>query len=163
MGPGPAGLSPEERTRLVAFLDGELDEGEAKAVATRLAQSPEARREAEVLKATWSMLDMLPRVRASEEFGSKTLTAISRLGLPVVPEAEPAAPDRRAVPIAACLAAAVLAAGLGFLATRRAWPDPDARLVRQLSLAEHLDEYRTAGSFDFLQRLDESDAFDDAD
>ena len=164
MGSEPTRLTADERTKLVAYLDGELDEGEAKAVASKLAQSAEVRREAEVLRATWGLLDMLPRARASEDFGSKTLTAVSRLDFPTVPEATapPGGGGGRAAPLAACLAATVLAAGLGFLATRWARPDPGARLLRQFSLAEHLDEYRTAGSLEFLQRLDESDAFDDA-
>jgi len=160
MGPEPTRLTADERTKLVAFLDGELSEGEAQAVAVQLSQSAEIRREAEILRATWGMLDMLPRARASADFGSKTLTAVSRLNFPAVPEAS--APGRRAASIGTCVAAAVLAAGLGFVATRWARPDPAARLVRQLSLAEHLDEYRIAGSLDFVQRLDESDAFDDA-
>jgi hypothetical protein len=41
------------------------------------------------------------------------------------------------------------------VATRWLWPDPTSRLVRDLSLAEHLDEYRDVGSFEFLHLLDE--------
>ena len=162
MGSKPADLTGDDRTRLVAYLDGELGEVEAKAVTAKLAQSAEVRREAEVLRATWSLLDLLPRIRAAEDFGSKTLTAVSQLDLPTLPEVPALGPGGRAHRVASCVAAAVLAAGLGFFATRWARPDPGARLVRQLSLAEHLDEYRTAGSLDFLQRLDQSAAFDDS-
>ena len=41
----------------------------------------------------------------------------------------------------------------------RAWPHPTARLARELSLAEHLDEYLDIGTFEFLEALDKSAEF----
>ena len=64
-----------------------------------------------------------------------------------------------AVHIAAYLVLAGLAAGLGYGATRWLWPDPSARLARDLSLAEHLDEYLEVGSFEFLNELVDAPEF----
>ncbi|MGZ3430943.1 MAG: anti-sigma factor family protein, partial [Isosphaeraceae bacterium] len=52
--------------------------------------------------------------------------------------------------LAVCLVVAAAAFALGFALVRWAWPDPAARLVRDLSIAEHLDEYKEVGSFEFL-------------
>ena len=38
-------------------------------------------------------------------------------------------------------------------------PDPAARMVHDLSLAEHLEEYEEAGTFDFLEALAKSKEF----
>ena len=49
--------------------------------------------------------------------------------------------------------------GVGFALTRWVWPDPTKRLVQDLTLAEHLDEYLEVGSFEFLSQLADSKAF----
>jgi hypothetical protein len=49
--------------------------------------------------------------------------------------------------------------GIGYAATRWVWPDQTARLVRDLTLAEHLDEYLEVGSFEFLSQLADSKEF----
>ena len=66
MGPGPESqrLSPAERDNLVAYLDGELPDGESRRIATKLTSSPTARREVEALERTWQLLDHLPRPQA---------------------------------------------------------------------------------------------------
>ena len=154
-------LSTEERANLVAFLDGELPEGESRAIATKLTQSMTARREVDILQKTWEMLDLLPRPKASEDFTARTLISADGLGAP-----------RKAVPPAAALALrratqgliwAILAAalfGVGFALTLRVWPNPSARLTRDLSIAESLDEYRDAKTFEFVREIDRSPEFD---
>jgi hypothetical protein len=54
---------------------------------------------------------------------------------------------------------AAISAGAGFAFTRSVWPDPTKRLVQDLTLAEHLDEYLEVGSFEFLKELAESNEF----
>ena len=61
--------------------------------------------------------------------------------------------------LVALLVVAAVCLGLGYAATRWAWPDPSARLARNLSLAEHLDEYLDVGSFEYLDRLAEVPEF----
>ena len=57
------------------------------------------------------------------------------------------------------VAASLLTFGLGFALTQWAWPNPTTRLVRDLSIAEHLNEYLDVGDFEFLKELADSPDF----
>jgi anti-sigma factor RsiW len=160
MGPDQQRLTPNERANLVAYLDGELDDSESRAIATKLAHSATARRELEVLEKTWELLDYLPRPKATEDFTARTLTEITRadleggrLGTAVRQKAE------QVVRVAVATAAAVLAFGVGYAIMLWVWPNPSERLTRDLPIAEHLDAYRDVGTFDFLKELVESPEF----
>ena len=72
-------LTPAERANLVAYLDGELNEAESRAIATKLSLSPTARREVEALEKTWELLEQLPRPKAPENFTERTLTEVRQL------------------------------------------------------------------------------------
>jgi anti-sigma factor RsiW len=160
-GPGPEQrLSPAERANLVAYLDGELTETEARAIATKLTQSPTARREVESLERTWQLLDHLPRPRAPENFTERTLSGIRRIDERGGQfEAAIVSAARRALRAGLWVAAALVAFGAGYALTYWAWPNPTARLTRDLSIAEHLDEYREVGTFEFLKLLANSPEF----
>jgi hypothetical protein len=148
-------LSPAERSNLVAYLDGELNEAESRAIATKLTQSITGRREIEALQKTWEMLDQLPMPRASESLTQRTLTEVGRLSLPGEKLANAAAKTvRHAVRMFAWTLLSLFCFVLGLVITRWVWPDPTARLARDLSIAEHLDEYRDVKSLDFLEGLD---------
>jgi anti-sigma factor RsiW len=159
-GPEQQRLSPVERANLVAYLDGELNDAESRVISTKLTQSPTARREVEALERTWQLLDHLPLPQAPEDFCGRTLTGIrqeeekgGRLATAL------AAVTHRIAWIAVWLVATLVAVGCGFALTTWAWPNPTARLTRDLSLAEHLDEYREVGSFEFLKELASSPEF----
>jgi anti-sigma factor RsiW len=162
VGPGPdqQRLTPAERGNLVAYLDGELNEAESRAIATKLTQSVTARREIEMLQKTWEILEYLPRPQASEAFTQRTLTEIDRIS--VVGEQRVSA-AARAVRHLLVMTLGVLASlacfGLGVVLMRWVWPDPTSRLVRDLSIAEHLDEYRDVGTIEFLEGLDSKSEF----
>lgn len=160
MGPDSQRLTASERANLVAYLDGELGEEQSQALAAKLTHSISARRETETLERTWELLDFLPRPEGSPDLTARTLSLA--LGAGTL--------DDRLVRVAGrttrvlgrvVLGAAVasVGAGAGFAAVRWAWPDPTARLARDLSLAEHLDAYREVDSFDFLNQLDLSTPF----
>ena len=68
MVPDQQRLSTEDRSNLVAYLDGELTTPRPGSIATKLTQSVTARREVEALRKTWELLDLLPRPKASEDF-----------------------------------------------------------------------------------------------
>jgi anti-sigma factor RsiW len=74
-------LTPDERADLVAYVDGELPEGHARIISTKLTKSATARREVEMLQKTWEMLDYLPRPQVTEHFSEKTVSHIRRLDL----------------------------------------------------------------------------------
>ncbi len=154
-------LTPTERGNLVAYLDGELDEVDSRAIATKLTQSVTARREIEMLQKTWELLEHLPRPRASEAFTQRTLTEVDKLSLAGDKLMGAASRTLRHVLVMIVGILASLACfGLGVAAMRFVWPDPTSRLVRDMSIAEHLDEYRDVGSLEFLEGLDRSPEFD---
>jgi anti-sigma factor RsiW len=160
MGPDQQRLTPDERSVLVAYLDGELDEAESQAIATKLARSATARREVESLEKTWDLLDHLPRPRAPEDFTARTLTEIERqdiegdrFGSALGQSA------RKALRGIVWSVGAALAFGIGYAIMQWLWPNPSERLARDLPIAEHLDEYRDVGTFDFLKELADSPEF----
>jgi anti-sigma factor RsiW len=153
-------LTPDERSNLVAYLDGELEQEESQRIATKLTKSPTARHEIEALQKTWELLDFLKLPTAPEQFSERTVTEIRRL--------EVAAPAWKSsvgawsgfagrLALTSVVAAGCL--GLGYSVTRWLIPDPTARVAHDLTLAEHLDEYLELGSFEFLTKLADSPEF----
>ncbi len=153
-------LSPTERANLVAYLDGELNDAESRAIATKLTQSPTARREIEILEKTWEMLDLLPRPKASEQLANRTLTEMQEIALHGGRmESTFKLLGQRARRIGLALTASLCAFFVGYAIMQWVWPNPTARLARDLTLAEHLDEYRDVGTFEFLDALSETPEF----
>jgi anti-sigma factor RsiW len=152
-------LTPDERANLVAYLDGELPEPEAQAIATILTSSPAARREVESLQQTWELLDHLPRPLASEALTERTLTEARKIQEGGGVETVVLRAAARAVRLGAWVAASLAAFLVGFVITDRLWPNPTARLARELTIAEHLDEYRDVPTFEFLKELANSPEF----
>jgi len=153
-------LSSDERSNLVAYLDGELPEAQSQAIAAKLTQSMTARREVESLTKTWEMLDLLPRPKASEDFTARTLIEAESLegrGDRIVSAASDI--TRRVLVAVGWLAVAVVLGLVGYTITSRLWPNPSARLTRDLSIAESLDAYREVGGIEFLKQLDSAPEF----
>jgi len=158
MVPDQQRLSIEERSNLVAYLDGELNDTEARSIATKLTQSLTARREVDALQKTWDMLDLLPRPKASEDFTARTVSVAieqSEGGL----DSLVGNVARRVMMGLVWAGASVLLFALGYALTLWVWPNPTARLVRDLTIAESLDEYRDVGSLEFLEQLDTASEF----
>lgn len=159
-GPEQLRLTPDERANLVAYIDGELPDAVSRVLSTKMTHSGTARQEVEILKRTWELLGHLPFPRVDERFTERTITEIRRLE-----ERSPAwgssarSLSSWAASIVAYLAIGTTALGAGYAAARWLWPDPSARLIHDLSLAEHLDEYLEVGSFDFLKELAEAPEF----
>lgn len=156
-------LTEDERANLVAYLDGELSDDEARTLAAKLTQSVSARREVERLEATWALLDQLERPEAPPELKERTLTQIHLAETQVSPIGGHAADVlRRAARVAIAAVAFLGASGLGYVATRWLYPDPTRDLARHLTIAERLDQYEAVGSLEFLRLLDESTLLKDA-
>lgn len=153
-------LTTGDRANLVAYLDGELPESEARSLAARLAASVSGRREAEAFQLAWEMLDYLPRPSPSKDFAARTLTLATTQAAPEDRLAAAITPALRRVVQGLALAGAALATGLAAYAlVRWAWPDPTARLARDLTIAEYFDAYREVGTLEFLRQLDDSPEF----
>ena len=112
-------LTPDERADLVAYVDGELPEGHAQTIATKLTKSATARREVDMLQKTWEMLDYLALPQVTEHFSEKTVSRIRRVELqgrswePIV-----AAWSARVGRLAVYLLFAVMFLGLGYSLAR---------------------------------------------
>ncbi len=74
--PDKAHLTEDEREKVSAYLDQELDEADTQQIATELSRRAEVRQEADSLRKTWELLDYLPRPSAPSTFTEKTLTML---------------------------------------------------------------------------------------
>jgi anti-sigma factor RsiW len=158
MVPDQQRLSVEERANLVAYLDGELPDAQSRAISTKLTQSLTARREVEALQKTWEMLDLLPLPKASEDFTARTLSVATRRPDGRIASAASEVFRKVGVGLVWTFAATALFV-VGYLLTAMVWPNPSARLARDLPIAEYLDEYRDVGSFEYLEKLDSTAEF----
>ncbi len=148
--------------KLVAYLDGELPEGDARDVENSLGSNPAMRAEVEKLNRAWELLDLLPRPNASGEFSSRTLTTLKVSGATAALPNENAAAPTMALDvskpsqignstIAAWSAGLVAVSMLGFAVGRMtARPDNDVWLD-DLPLIERIDVYREIGDAQFLR------------
>ena len=162
MGPEQQRLTPADRANLVAYLDGELADPDARSIATKLAHSATARREVDALEKTWDLLEYLPRPKASEDFTARTLSQVLHHDVPGNEFGSVALRiARRAGGIFLGTTLGLLAFAIGYALIQWVWPNPTARLTHELPIAEHLDEYRDVGSFEFLRELVESPEFND--
>src|SRR5438445_6712327 len=133
----PKPLTEQERADLVAYLDGEMDEKDARAMEAKINSDPAVRAEAEALKRTWDLLDYLPSQDPSPSFTHRTLERVSGPYSRQYPIAKSTKRRRawRRVAIGLGWAAAVLlAGGVGFGVTIRMLPrEPsDEELSRDL-------------------------------
>jgi anti-sigma factor RsiW len=159
-GPEQLRLTPDERADLVAYIDGELPDASSRALSTKLTQSATARREVELLKKTWELLGHLSFPQVEPGFAERTITEIRQIEVKSPAwESSVRSLSSWAVQAATYAVLAILGVGAGYGATRWLWPDPTDRLARDLSLAEHLDEYLEVGSFEFLEQLADAPEF----
>ena len=150
-------LTDLERASLVAYLDGELNEVEVRTLGNKITQSVTARREIAALQKTWELLDYLPKPDPAPDFANRTLTLALEVGQKGAKVAAFAGQWGTIIGrIVALIGVAAITLGIGYSAIRWAWPDPTARLARDLAIAEFLDEYREIGSYEFLNLLEQS-------
>jgi anti-sigma factor RsiW len=155
-------LDDEQREDLVAYLDGELDEAEARHVEARISQDPAVRAEVESMKRTWELLDYLPRVEPSPSFTHRTVSLVTAEHVAALKSRQ----QRRRWLQGAGWAAAVLVAALGGFAgvTFLAPHEPtDEDLVHDLRLIENQKLYEQIDGVGFLKSLDQPDLFGDDD
>lgn len=165
--------SDSQRTEdLVAYLDGELNEDDTSQVEETLTEEPSVRQEVERLSRVWELLDLLPESKASPQFTEKTLSAVQ------TGKMSPDADDSDTRPVRAQPArawksrlqtAAVRTAGLigllvvgsiGFNGAFRRDTEAMDLLLNDLPVIERLDQYREAGSLEFLEALNRSGILD---
>ena len=92
-------IDPRDDDDLIAYLDGELDEVESRAVESRLADDEESRAKADEYQKTYDLLDYLPKPAPSPTFTTRTLTSLQPILAPTASGTRPIpALPRRAWP-----------------------------------------------------------------
>jgi len=156
-------LTADQREDLVAYLDGELPDDKAHQIDEIIARSEVARHEVEALARTFELLDILPAMRAADDFASKTLTNLKVMEQPF------SLTDqwwfryfKRALKIGVWIISLVLCGWLGFQTTRNWIPDHNADVLRDLPVIENLDRYEEIGDINLLKEMKRNGLFDDA-
>jgi len=155
-------LTQEQRSNLVAYLDGELPEQAVRDIDQVLTKSPAVRHDVEMLARTWDLLDELPRLSSEEDFTARTLSVVKNEEgpKPLVPQAwtdwfqGQQTRIRRGVVVLAWLVVIAASAFAGYSVTSSWIPDPSEDLLRNLDVVEKLDLYRNVESAEFLKQLD---------
>lgn len=153
-------LTEEQRTELVAYLDGELAQADAERVRKLLADNAEARREAEELTVAWEALDSLEEVQASGDFTQRTMTSIEAMA-----ETERVGETakfnlKRGSILGGWMLGILASAVAGFCLTNWSVDDESQRLVRDLELIKSLPKYERVQSVELLERIDKEELFD---
>jgi anti-sigma factor RsiW len=153
-------LNSDQRSNLVAYLDGELPEPAAKDIEHVLSRSPTVQHDVEMLSRTWDLLDQLPRLSGSSDLTNR-MVSVAKEDEEAKPFLAanwlariPREPLRRGAIVAAWVAGLALAAVVGFAVTNRMIPDPSRELLENLPVIEKLDLYSNVETIDFLRELD---------
>ena len=155
-------LNADQREDLVAYLDGELPDEKASQIDKVIARSEVARHEVEALARAFEMLDVLPPMKASGEFASKTLSSLKALEQPfAVSEQWWFVYLVRTATIAGWIASLAASGLIGFQLTRNWIPNPSERILNDFPVIENLHQYRAVGEFEFLKQLKMSGLFDE--
>jgi hypothetical protein len=154
--------SPLEE-RLVAYLDGELDDAEVREVEQLLSSDAGARELLAGLERTWSLLEKLGRSPVDQMFARTTIEMVSVAAADEAARQQAAIPRRRRRRWLIGGAGLVVAAVVGFLGVVRTWPNPNRELLEDLPLLENFDEIERVLNKDedirFLKLLDENHLF----
>jgi len=159
MSHNPAGTNPTDdptrlEERLVAYLDGELEDEDVRRIEALLASDAKVRQTLENLEGTWELLDSLDQAHVDEVFTQSTLEMVAVAAAEEVQSQQAKAP-RRWWWIAGAGGLGAVAAG--FLAVLLFWPDPNRELLQDLPVLERLDQYRQIDDFTFVKMLLEND------
>jgi anti-sigma factor RsiW len=157
-------LNEKEREDLVAYLDGELPEEDARALEAKLSLDPQARAEANLLRHTWDLLDFLPRLEPSARFTHQTLERLAPVSTSGMRGPAPGRARRWLLGLgwAAALVLAALAGHAGFHLLAPDGPTEED-LVYDLRLIEDKPLYELVGDVQFLKDLDNPALFREED
>lgn len=154
-------LSEEQRTELVAYLDGELDLEGAERIRKLLAENAAARREAEELTIAWEALESLDGVKASGDFTERTVTSIQALAESDHQRKTHPFDIRRGTMLGGWVLGIIASATAGFCATNWSVPEKSQTIVRDYELLRSLPKYERIDSVELLRELEKQELFDE--
>jgi hypothetical protein len=163
-------MSDEERTELVAYLDGELPKPAVRVLEAKLTTNPHLRAEVETLRKTWELLDHLPKPEPSPDFASRTLDRVSTIRATPIRIRGGSAGDRWKLWGVGWAAAVILAIFIGyegghFLSSRTnpsehgRTKDVQPQLVEDFRVIENQRLYAHVDDLDFLRALQDPELF----
>lgn len=162
-------LTADQREDLVAYLDGELGERETATVEETLAESEVARREVDMLSRTWDLLEELPRITASSQFSTRTISSIQLEDVSGRVTDRPWFKQvRRGAVVVTWLVFVCLSAVGGFFLTNRWIPNDVEAIARDYSVIENFHIYQQTGvdstesSSEFIDQLWKSGHFNES-
>ena len=144
---------------LVAYLDGELDAAQTRAVEERLSSDAAYRQQLRELQQAWDLLDQLPKADVDETFTQTTLAMVAVSASGEVEQAQVRRGRTRRWLWWTGSVAAVAAFVAGYVAVSVVVSRENRRLLRDLPVIERLDEYRYADSVEFLRQLEREGLF----
>jgi hypothetical protein len=154
-------LNTDHRADLVAYLDGELPDGQARAIDQILAGNQVARHEVEALARTWELLDALPVFKASKEFDTRTMTALKLGDVKYEMTSHPwFRYIKRGTNMVVWMLVLGISGYLGFRLTSTWIPNPQEQILQDLDLLQTFDSYQEIQTVDFLIRLKQIGLFD---
>jgi len=161
--PPETAATPQESDEdlLVAYLDGELNAGEARMVEERLGRDPVFREKMASLEQTWNMLSVLEVIPVDKTLVKSTMEMLVLDVEKEVRETEKIQ-EKRKIPNLFFMVATFLLIGLiGFQVASLVGIRMIDTFIRDIPIIEKLDQYRQIDDFRFLQSLAESGVFDD--
>jgi len=153
---GPSGSSLQDD--LVAYLDRELPPEERTRIERVLAEDSSARLEVQRLEEVWEALELLPRGAADAKSARETVELVAQAAHEDLLRQTAARPRLSPKWLAFGIALALVLLA-GWALGRRVWPDPNQRLLKELPIVQHFDEYRSAGNIEFLRVLEQQGLF----
>lgn len=144
---------------IVAYLDGELDAQSEARVARRLSDDPAYRLRLNQLQQAWDLLDNLRGTEADDEFTASTVAMVAVQADQEAKSQQMRAATKRSFAWLALVAVALISVISGYAVLHSRLTEADRKLVRDLPVIEHVDEYSNIDNVDFLKALERENLF----
>jgi anti-sigma factor RsiW len=144
---------------LVAYLDGELDAETAARIERRLAEDPRFSARLNQLQRAWDLLDTLQQTEADDDFVHSTVAMVAVQAEQDAKTQRLRAVRRRSLAWLALGCLVLVSAAAGYVGLQLQLTHEDRELLRDLPVIEHVDDYRSIDSLDFVKQLAHENLF----
>ncbi len=127
--------------QLVAYLDGELDDEDRRAIENQLMEDADCKRRLRMLQQSFDLLDELPQTSAGPDFARTTVEFIAVSASQEMQILERRKPWRVSATFLGLLVATVSSFALGAFITHERWSETQNDRWQDLAVAEHLRSY----------------------